>query len=372
MSKTKIILICIFVVMIVSLLTYLNYDKIISYFNNKEWEIADLVGKIELNDNYLVAEGTSSNFVFVGNSAIEGYSSNAKKNFEKSKTLKDVITYAEGDFLIIGEKDPANIIVICGDDISWEKAINNANILSVYINKNGYSAVVYSQSGYKSLIKVFSNNGTELFTNYLASTYAIDVAISNDNKALAIAEIDTDGINVESNIKLVDIKNVSENNIKNYSLDNNEVIADIEYNENNNLYIMTDSNVKLLKNNEIKSIVDFKNDNILSADISNKKNVVTVKVENNGLFSSKYLLSVYSEGDMKSYELEDAPNSVCCMKNVIAIDMGNEIIFLNSSANFMKKCQYNGQLKDIKLFNNGNTAVLVFRDTANFIKVGGI
>ena len=53
---------------------------------------------------------------------------------------------------------------------------------------------MYSQAGYKSLIKVFSNTGKELFTNYLASTYAIDVAISNDNKTLAVAEIDANGI----------------------------------------------------------------------------------------------------------------------------------------------------------------------------------
>ena len=38
----------------------------------------------------------------------------------------------------------------------------------------------------------------------------------------------------------------------------------------------------------------------------------------------------------------------------------------------VKKCEYTGQLKGVKLLNNGNTAVLLFRDDAEFVKVGGI
>ena len=59
-------------------------------------------------------------------------------------------------------------------------------------------------------------------------------------------------------------------------------------------------------------------------------------------------------------------------KNVIALDNGLEIIFINDSGNFLKKCEYKGQLKDLKLFNEGNRAVLIFRNVADFIKVGGI
>ena len=57
---------------------------------------------------------------------------------------------------------------------------------------------------------------------------------------------------------------------------------------------------------------------------------------------------------------------------VIALDNGLEIIFINDSGNFLKKCEYKGQLKDLKLFNEGNRAVLIFRNVADFIKVGGI
>lgn len=364
----------VFIIIVVSLLTYLNYDKIFNYFTNKEWQIADSIGKINL-ENYIDTCGTNSNFFIVKNNSIEGYSENLKMTFEKDIDNKDVIMNSNADYCIIAEKGGTNVNVLSGNEIIWNTSINNANILTACINKNGYVAIVYSQMGYKSLIKVFSNTGEELFTNYLASTYAIDVAISNDNKSLAIAEVDTNGIKVESQIKMIDIKDASENSIKKYKLNSNEVITDIEYNEVNDLVIMTDANVKLLKDGKISKIVDYKLDDVLFADISNQKNVVTITNKKNSLFDENVQVCIYdfdASKEIKTYSLEDVPSQLKCMRDVITVDTGTEIIFLNISGNFLKKCEYKGQLKDLKLFNEGETAVLIFRDKADFIKVGGI
>lgn len=123
--------------------------------------------------------------------------------------------------------------MICGNEKVWENIIPG-NIYSVYVNKNGYVAVTYKQSGYKSLVKIISPTGIELFTSYLASTYALDVAITNDNKTLAIAEVDTEGIHVTSAIKIIDINNLENSNVKRFALDENSIIVNIEYTEKTN------------------------------------------------------------------------------------------------------------------------------------------
>ena len=374
MKKSTFFLLCTFILIIVSLLTYFNYDKIWSFFTNKEWQIADSIGKIEL-ENYLTTCGTDSNFFVIDNNSIIGYSENMKKNMELSLTSKDVITYSEGDYCIVGEKAGTSVNLISGSELVWSNTINSASILSVYVNKNGYSAVIYSQAGYKSLIKVFSNTGKELFTSYLASTYAIDVAISNDNKTFAIAEVDTSGINIASRIKMTNMEDASESTVKKYDINSNEVITDIEFNTNNKLVIMTDLKVYLLDNDTISEILNFEKENIITASIENKKNIVTIRNEKNGLFNQKMEVCIYDfniTSEPKKYELSSSPNRFSCNKNVIALDDGLEIIFINDSGNFMKKCEYKGQLKDLKLFDEGNRAVLIFRDTADFIKVGGI
>ena len=374
LNKAKFFIIILIVFGIVSLLTYLNYDKILKYFTNKQWEIADSVGNIEI-ERYLDAFGTSSNFFIVNGSGIVGYSETAKEVFEKQASFKEVISDTAGDYAIVAEKNATDVFVINKNEKVWDLSISNASILGVVINKNGYSAVIYSQAGYKSLIKVFSNNGEELFTNYLASTYAIDVAIANDNKTLAIAEIDTNGVSLESALKLIDIQSASENNVKKVKLENNELISDIEYNDSNDLVILTDANVKTLRNNKVIDLIDFKEENIILVSIENPKKLVAVKVMEESLFNVKCEVCIYhyhDAKDVRTYEIEETPNKIVTCNDTIAIDTGNKIIFLNLSGGFVKKCVYNGQLKDIKLFSNGKMAVLLFRDTAEFIKVGGI
>lgn len=374
MKKTKITTILFFVFIIVSLLTYLNYDKILDYFTNRQWELADIVDKIEI-ENYLDTFSTGSNFYVVNSGGIMGYSETAKEVFKKDISFKDVVSTFAGEYAIVVDKSSANVIVINKSEMVWETSIGNATILGATINKNGYSAVIYSQAGYKSLIKVFSSTGKELFTNYLASTYAIDVAISNDNKTLAIAEIDTNGVSLTSGIKLIDIQTVSNNKVQKFDFDTEELISDIEYDENNELVILTDLNVKLLKNNKISELINYKNENIILVNISNHKNLVAIKVVEESLFNTKCEVCVYNLKDnknIKSYEIDESPNNVVTNNDIIAVDIGDKIIFLNGSANFLKKCEYKGQLKNIQLLNNGKTAVLIFRDTAEFINIGGI
>ena len=374
MKKTKIIIYSVLFLSLISLLTYLNYDKISNYFTNKEWEIADSVGKINF-DSYLGLESTNSNFIFIDNDEIIGYSETAKKEFEHSMSSKDIETYTTEDYMILADKDTGTIEVFSGKENIWTDTISNANILEVYINKNGYSAVIYAQTGYKSLIRVFSNTGEELFTSFLPSSYAIDVAISTDNKTLAVAEVDTSGINVKSVIKFINIKDAAETGATTFNLEDGELAVNIEFIANNKFVVMTDKKVKLFDNNEFVTIVDFKTDDVLFASIDNLENVVTVRRLKEGLFDSNVELCIYEYGDneeLKKYELEEVPNAIHCFRKVTAVDVGNEIIFLNNSGNFMKKCEYNGQLKDLFVLGNENTAILIFRNCAEFIKIGGI
>ena len=373
LNKKKLIIIFFVIIIIISLLTILNYDKIKRYFTNREWEIADAVGKIEV-ENYLDIFGTSTNLFTVNTNGILGFSENTKKTFEQLATFKEVVSNTAGDYAIIAEKNGTNVYAINKDNLMWQEDINNSNILSVTINKNGYSAVIYSQAGYKSLIRVYSSNGEELFTSYLASTYAIDVAISNDNKTLAIAEIDTNGVSLESSIKLINIQTASNEEVKKVELENDEMVSNIEFDYYNHLVIMTDVGVKLLNDGKISKIVDFKEENFTQCIINNSKKVIAVKVVDDGLFSVKCYICIYdlNSNEMKTYELEDTSNSIATCGDVIAIDTGNKIVFLSSNGNFFKKCEYSGQLKDLVLFHDGNMAALVFRNSAEIIKLGGI
>ena len=72
-----------------------------------------------------------------------------------------------------------------------------------------------------------------MFNTYLSSTRAVDVSISNDNKYLAIAEVDTSGTMIQSSIKVISIDKASTdptNSLENtYKGEENKLITNIKY-----------------------------------------------------------------------------------------------------------------------------------------------
>ena len=370
-KKTIITLIIILFVAISAFGIYENYENILNYLNNKEWELTESVGSTSIGNFYAI-DGTSSNLLVVGNNYILGYSDNAKESFDESVSLMSAITDANGEFCIIGEKDGSKVYMINTSTKVWETDIQGS-ILDVSVNKNGYSAIVYKQTGYKSLIKVLKPDGEELFTSYLASTYAIEVEISNDNKSLAIAELNTDGIKIQSAIKFIDINNIDQENVKKISLEDDILITDIEYTNKNQLLVLTDKNAQIILNGSVaEEIVNFNND-VNYATVENSNYVVSIEKAENGLFEVKYLLNIYEyeEGQVnkKEYELNSLPLIMTASNKNIAMLFEDEFIVVNTNGKLVKRCEMNGNVKDICLFNDGNAVAIIFRDKIEFLKL---
>lgn len=371
MTKKNFAFICIMIAIASAIIFYYNSEKIVAYFQNKEWELADSVGSVTLNNNYITAEGTLSNIILVGTNYIKGYSNECKEKFDIFASFQDAVIDSAGDYCVVAEKNGTKVYMICGDEKIWENSITG-NIYNVYVNKNGYVAVTYKQTGYKSLVKIISPLGTELFTSYLASTYALDVAITNDNRTLAIAEVDTEGIHVNSAIKIIDINNLENENVKKYELDENSLVIDVEYTDKNELLVMTDSKINMIKDDESKEILNYNYPNTLSMSIENKKNAISVEKVEAGLFDVKYKLCIYSYGneiEKTEYELYDLPKQVKAYDNLIVLAMEDELLIVNTNGKLVRKCEISRNLKSMILFNNGNMVGLVFRDKIEFVKI---
>lgn len=371
MTKKNFAFICIMIAIASAIIFYYNSEQIINYFKNKEWEIADSVGSVALNNNYIKTEGMLSNLILIGTNYIKGYSSDSKEKFDIFASFQDAVSDSAGDYCVIAEKNGTQVYLICGNEKIWENSLTG-NIYSVYVNKNGYTAVTYKQSGYKSLVKIISPLGEELFTSYFASTYALDVAITNDNKKLAIAEVDTEGIHIVSAVKIIDINNLENSNVKKYELNENDLVTDIEYNEKNELLIMTDSKIQIIKDNNLNDFLEYSYPNTLNVSIENGKNAITIEKIEVGLFDTKYKLCSYLYGteiEKEVYELYDLPKKLKVQNNIIALAMEDELLILNTNGKLLKKCEISRNLKDITLFDNENTIALIFRDKIEFVKI---
>ena len=86
-----------------------------------------------------------------------------------------------------------------------EKSIEG-NIAQVTVNKNGYVAVTIVDTSYKTVVELYNNLGELQFKTFLSTTRVVATSISEDNKYLALAEIDTSGTIIQSNIKIFSIE----------------------------------------------------------------------------------------------------------------------------------------------------------------------
>ncbi|MBQ9279595.1 MAG: hypothetical protein IJ215_00890 [Clostridia bacterium] len=371
MKKSAVIILFVIVIAVFLAIGVANKDNIVNYFNNKEWELVESIGTVRVN-NYYTVDGTTTNLLVVGNNYVTGYSDTVKEVFDESVSLKSAITNTNGDYCIVGEKGGTKIYLLNSSTKLWESEIQG-DILGVSVNKNGYSSVIYKQTGYKSLIKILAPDGTELFTSYLASTYAIDTQISNDNKKLAIAEINAEGINVQCSIRLIDINNVNQENITKISLGSDILVTDIEYNDKNQLLVLTDSSAIVINDDVPNTIVENFDNSICFATIENANDVVLISKVENGLFDISYEVNIYAykEGTVhtSTYPLKVLPSMISAGTKYIALLLENELVIINTSGRLVKHCMISGNVKEVKFFGNGSVLALVYRDKIEFLKI---
>lgn len=351
---------------------YFNYEKIVNYFNDKEWEFAESFATLRA-ENILQVEAGKALLVF-SNNKLELYENTGKASYSEDMITTGLIANSCEEYLAIVTKDTNNIYLFKGVNLLWKNEFN-WNILNVSVNKNGYVTIIYSQSGYKSSIKIFKPNGEELFTTYLASTYAVDVEMSNDNKSLYIAEIDTEGIKIKSNIKVIDVSSLSSEmnlnqNVSTLLVGIDTLITDIECNSSNKLLILKDTGVSFINSeNEIQDIGTFETKNTLFASINNVTFPIVVEKKATGIFTNETILKILKDDEIVEIGIDRTPQSIDTNNTIIALNLGDEVLFFNTNGKLEKRYELENQLLAVKLYNKGNMAALVFRNKIELIKL---
>ena len=199
----------------------------------------------------------------------------------------------------------------------------------------------------------------------LSSSYAIDIAISDDNNYLAIAEGIFSGTLIKSQILVISI---ADHNKTYYAADPNNLIINIEYQDKNKLICMYDNCVHIIENGEDKEIINYDYKNTLFLDINLDTNIAQIEKVSSGLLNSTSLIKFTNIATNTSltYDLDGIPKSIYTSKNVIAVNLGSEAIFVKPSGWLLKRYNSNQEIQNIVLSNN--LAGIVYKDKVEIIK----
>ena len=299
------------------------------------------------------------------------YNNTGKEQANLTVEISNPIYSSNGRYLAIAENKGQKIYHITDNNITWEKTVEG-NISQIQVNQNGYVAVIIVGTTNKTMITLYDDKGESLFNTYLSTSRVSDVTISKDNKYLAMAEIDTTGIVIESKIEVIDIEKVktdAENSkVATYTFDNNELITNIEYQNKDQLICMTkdkimqislEGNKEEIHNNE-KTKTTFQT-------IQLNNNVATIEEQTSNLFTADSIVTIINTENKNqiTYTANAVTKDIYTYNDIIALNLGTEIEFINTGGWLVKRYKAEQEITDVTL--SDNIAGIIYRDKIEII-----
>ena len=287
-----------------------------------------------------------------------------------SVDINNAIFASANKYLAIAEYEGKNFYVFLDNTYLWSGVIEG-EIKQIYVNANGYVAIVTTDVTYKSIITLYDQEGKSIIKKYLSFTRVIDVGISKDNKYLAIAELDTSGTLIQSNIDIISVENtindVDKSIVYSYNADKGKLITKIKYQDKNRLVCMYDDNVQVINENYQIEDVFKKHNNTTYMSVNLNSNFVYIEEEIKGLFKANSVIHICNNqgGSVNTYNLEEVAKDIYSADNVIAVNVGLETYFINNNGWLIKKVSSNQEITNICF--SGGLAGIVYKDKIDII-----
>lgn len=377
-NRRKIILIVILCILLISLVTV----GVIYFVNSefRDWIDTNVLQKETYKDDVAVINFNSdSNAEICAYDKYIGilsknkfgiYNTSGKEEASLDIPINNVLFDNSSRFLGIAENGGQNLYLISGQSLLWENKVDG-NISKICVNKNGYLAVVISDTSYKTIVSLYNPNGKELFKIYLSSTRVADITISNDNKYLALAEIDTTSSTIKSNIKVISIENAqtdTDNSISYiYNANANKLLLNIKYQEKNKLLCLYDNSIDIIQNEENKELLNFAERKVSFSTIELNKGIAIVEEKASGLFTADSEVTFINAENQKeiNYTTNDVTKEIYSNGDIVALNLGSQLHFVNSGGWLVKK--YIAGQEISKVYMSDDIAGIVYRDKIEII-----
>ncbi len=377
-KKNKIIIGIIVVIVIFIAISIFAYIKVGAF---REWVDMYILRKNIENTEIAYIDIDSSNnpsvyafdkyITVLEKNMLSMYNSSGSKTEEIEINVSNPIYSSNGKYLCIGENKGSDFYLVSGGNLLWQASVEGT-IEKININKNGFVSVIEKGTSYKNIIIIFNSEGKELFKTYLSSSIAVATDISGNNEYLAIAEVDTTGAMIQSNIKIISIEKAKSDptNSVEYSISGNsgELITNIKYQDKEKLICIYDNSIHLIENGKDSEILKLENKMIM-ADIKSKNNIVYAIQKANNIFNTSrnvVIKNVQSNNEI-NYEVDGTIKSLQVYDTNIVINLGTEAEFINTSGWLQKRYKSRQEVSNVVL--GSSVAGIVYRDRVEIINL---
>ena len=299
------------------------------------------------------------------------YNQSGENITDISVDINTALFSSSDKYLAIAEKNGQEFCVITDKSYSWRQKVDG-EILQIYINKNGYVALVTTDTTYKSIITVYDQTGKQLMRNFLSTTRVIDVTISNDNKNVAFAEMDTSGTLIKSSVKIISIEKAQtksdESIIYSKEAATSKMILKVQYQDKNDLVCVYDDGINIVKDGKETEVLSKEDGITFMSGILNN-NIAYIKEEQVGAFESTSKLSIVNplNGQTSTYNFDEIAKEMYTNGNVIGVNIGTEMYFIGTNGMLIKKYTSNQEITNVMI--TKGLAIIIYKDRIEIVNL---
>ena len=300
------------------------------------------------------------------------YGNTGNKEEELEIQISNPIFSSANRFLAIAENGGQRLYLISDKNISWQAEVDG-NISQIFVNKNGYVAVTITGTSHIAVIKTYSPDGKEMFTTFLASTRAVDISISNDNKYLAIAEVDTSGATIQSSVRVMSVdkaeKDPTNSLEKTYKSEAGKLITNIKYQDKSKLICMYTDSISIIENETETELVNSSDKKITFQSIDLENNVCYIEEKSSGLFTADSIVNIVNADtkETKQYLVNYVAKEIYTNGNIIALNLGTDIEFVSTGGWLVKRYVANQEITNIVV--SDSIAGIIYRDKIEIVNL---
>ncbi len=307
-----------------------------------------------------------SNIVMVKNNGTYAYSdklvskwsieSNGSSPFIKSKDERAIIYY-------MNEK-----VALVTDGKTTQKVETEGEISTASINADGYFCIVTGETGYKSLVTVYSPDCEVLYKWHSAENYVVDAEISPNNKSMAVATVDFSKSSVSGGVMLF---NFTQEKPHVGHVIENSIVMDIEYVSKSRVVAVSDTGFYGYNAVGEKVFeVPYDNMKLTTYNINSGNNMVLVFNKDDSVVSGSVVKIYKASGkECGIYESEDTVTGVDVVDSKIMLSLGRKLKLISKSGKEQKTFNLNKDIKNALLFENKRSAFVVSGSSVELIKL---
>ena len=303
---------------------------------------------------------------------LEFYNKMGTQSEKMELDINEAVFTTAGRYMAICENNGQKFYLICGKEKLFESEIEG-NITQIKVSRNGYVALVISNTSYKSIVDVFDKDGNEIFKTNLVSSRVADICMSQDSKLLAIAEVDLSGILIQSKIQVVSIElaqnRPNEAILYKYEAPTDKFIMNIEYQEQNKLVCMYNDGIECLQENKSTELAKFENRQLAFTTIELNNSIVFVEEVSTGEYTADTKVKIINSETSKEteYVTKNVAKSILTSNNKIAINFGTELHIIDKNGFLVKKYISDSEINNIVM--TDALVGIVYKDKIQIINI---